>query len=80
MGHLAEPARTVTTEWDTPHPIVDRSVTGWLDPDQRDDYGVEHHTDRSVSTRHPRKRQRSESSDPSYSERDDAEIEIQDLR
>eukprot|EP00971_Amphidinium_carterae_P074296 1468180-Amphidinium_carterae.1 len=39
IGHLAEPARTVTTERDTPHPSIGRSVTGRLDPDRRDDYG-----------------------------------------
>eukprot|EP00971_Amphidinium_carterae_P235959 4682823-Amphidinium_carterae.1 len=38
---------------------------------------VEDHADMTVSTHFSRKRQRS---DASYSERDDAEIEIQDLR
>eukprot|EP00971_Amphidinium_carterae_P199648 3962657-Amphidinium_carterae.2 len=71
--------------WIPPHLVIwvilrsppGRSVTGRLDLDRRDAYGVEHHADRSVSTRHPRKRQRSDSS---YSEHDDADIEIQDLR
>eukprot|EP00971_Amphidinium_carterae_P132452 2623316-Amphidinium_carterae.1 len=64
------PARMVTTEWDTPHSIIDGSVTGRLDLDRRVAYRVEHHTNRSVPTHHPRKHQRSGSS---YSERDSAE-------
>eukprot|EP00971_Amphidinium_carterae_P255400 5070239-Amphidinium_carterae.3 len=71
------PVRRETAEWDTAHSIIDGSVTGRLDPERRVTYGVEHQTDRSVPTQHPRKRQRSGSS---YSERDSTEAEIQDLR
>eukprot|EP00971_Amphidinium_carterae_P148568 2945583-Amphidinium_carterae.1 len=72
-----EPARMVTTAWDTPNPIIGTSVSGRLGPDRQDVNRVEHHADMNVPTRPSRKRQRSDSS---YSERDDAEIEIQDLR
>eukprot|EP00971_Amphidinium_carterae_P040058 786400-Amphidinium_carterae.1 len=75
--HRVEPARMVTTEWDTPNPIIGRSVSGRLGPDRRDVDRVEHHADMNVPTRPSRKRQRSDSS---YSERNDAEIEMQDLR
>eukprot|EP00971_Amphidinium_carterae_P010567 208848-Amphidinium_carterae.1 len=74
-----EPARMVTFEWDAPHSRCDGSVTGRLDADRRVAYRVVHHTDRieCTNTYDPRKRQRSDSS---YSERDGAEVEIQDLR
>eukprot|EP00971_Amphidinium_carterae_P203812 4044821-Amphidinium_carterae.1 len=71
------PVRRGTAEWDTAHSLSDSSVTGRPDPDRQVTYGVEHQTDKSVPTRQPKKRQRSGSS---HSERDSAEVEIQDLR
>eukprot|EP00971_Amphidinium_carterae_P129672 2568583-Amphidinium_carterae.1 len=76
-GQHVEPVRMVMIGRDTPHSIIDRSVSGRSDPNRKVSYQVERQTDQSVITHPPRKRQRSDSS---YSEREDAEIEIQDLR
>eukprot|EP00971_Amphidinium_carterae_P227438 4511093-Amphidinium_carterae.1 len=76
-NHVVGPVRKGTAGWYTAHSVSDSSVTGRPDPDRRVTYGVEHQTDESVPTRQPKKRQRSGSS---YSERDSAEVEIQDLR
>eukprot|EP00971_Amphidinium_carterae_P181625 3603274-Amphidinium_carterae.1 len=76
-GQHVEPVRKVMTGRDNPHLLSDRSVSGRSDPNRKVSYQVERQANPSVITHPPRKRQRSDSS---YSDREDAEIEIQDLR
>eukprot|EP00971_Amphidinium_carterae_P115688 2291432-Amphidinium_carterae.1 len=85
----SEPARTVMTRWGVHNPVRGMDSSGGSAPERvrgnsMDVQRVESYADRVArhahrvpSTRRARKRLPSESS---HSERDDAEVEIQDLR